>query len=49
MEYSSAVKNNDIMKIAGKWMELEGGILREVTQTQKDKHVFTYKWTVTVK
>ena len=34
-----AVKNNDIMKFAGKWMELEKKIiLNEVTQTQKDKH-----------
>jgi hypothetical protein len=33
MEYCSAVKNNDIMKSAGKWMELENIILSEVTQT----------------
>ena len=39
MEYYSAVKNNDIMKFAGKWMELEKKIiLSEVTKTQKDKH-----------
>ena len=39
MEYYSAVKNNDIMKLAGKWMELEKKIiLSEVTQTQKDMH-----------
>jgi hypothetical protein len=30
---------NDIMKFAGKWMELEKKIiLNEVTQTQKEKH-----------
>ena len=29
--------NNDIMKFAGKWMELEKIILSEVIQTQKDK------------
>ncbi|KAL6081085.1 hypothetical protein STEG23_005416, partial [Scotinomys teguina] len=39
MEYYSAEKNNNIMKFAGKWMELENLILSEVTQTQKDKHV----------
>ena len=33
-----AIKNNDIMKFLGKWMELEKIILSEVTQTQKDKH-----------
>ena len=39
MEYCSAVKNNDIWKFEGKWVELEEKIiLRKVTQTQKDKH-----------
>ena len=37
MKYYSAIKNNDIMKFAGKWMELEKIILSEVIQTQKDK------------
>jgi hypothetical protein len=36
--YDIAIKNNDIMKFSGKWMELENIILSEVTQTQKDKH-----------
>ena len=31
-------KNNDILKFAGKWMDLENIILNEVTQTQKDKY-----------
>ena len=31
-------KNNDILKFAGKWMELENIILSKVTQTQKDKY-----------
>ena len=51
MDYYSAIKNNDIMKFAGKWMELEKIILSEVTQTQKDKHgmyVLTYKWILAV-
>ena len=38
MEYYLAVKNNDIMKFAGKLMELEKIILSKVTWTQKDKH-----------
>ena len=37
MEYS-AVKNKDIMKFAGKWIEPENIILSEITQTQKDMH-----------
>ena len=28
-------KNNDILKVAGKWMDLENIILSEVTQNQK--------------
>ena len=33
------VKNNDILKYVGKWMELENkNILSEGTQTQKDKY-----------
>ncbi|KAL6053638.1 hypothetical protein STEG23_018871 [Scotinomys teguina] len=30
-------RKNNIMKFAGKWMELENIILSEITQTQKDK------------
>ena len=36
MEYYSAIKNEDIMNFAGKWIELENIILNEVTQTQKE-------------
>jgi hypothetical protein len=32
MQYYSAIKNNDFMEFAGKWMELEN-ILSEVAQT----------------
>jgi hypothetical protein len=38
MEYYSAIKNKDIMNLAGKWIELENIILSEVIQTQKDIH-----------
>jgi hypothetical protein len=34
MEYYTAIKNNDFMKFADKWMELKN-ILSEVTQSQK--------------
>jgi hypothetical protein len=36
MEYYSAIKNNDFVKFAGKWMELENIIPSEVTQSQKN-------------
>jgi hypothetical protein len=38
MEYYSAIKNNDFMKFAGKWMDLENIILNEVTWSQKTTH-----------
>ena len=38
MEYYMAEKNNDIVKFAGKWMDLENTILSEVTQVQKGKY-----------
>ena len=38
MEYYSAIKNEDIMSFAGKWMALENIIPSEVTQTQNDMH-----------
>jgi hypothetical protein len=37
VEYYSAIKNNQFMKFAGKWIELEN-ILSEVTPTQKNTH-----------
>jgi hypothetical protein len=36
IQYYSAVKNNEFMKILGKWMYLEEIILSEVNQSQKD-------------
>ena len=42
-EYYSTVKNNDIMKFEGKWIELEKNILNEVIQTQKDRVLLTHK------
>jgi len=41
IEYYSAMKNNDFMKFAGKWMELEN-ILSEVTQIQRTHMVCTH-------
>jgi len=37
MEYYSSIKNNDLMKFLGKWMELEN-VLSEVNQSQNNKH-----------
>ena len=38
MEYYSAIKNNELMKLLGKWMDLEDIILSGVTQSQKHTH-----------
>jgi hypothetical protein len=38
MECYSAIKNNDFMKLLGKWIKLENIILSEVTQTRKNTH-----------
>jgi hypothetical protein len=36
--YYSAIKNNVFLKFLGKWMDLQGIILSEVTQIQKNSH-----------
>jgi hypothetical protein len=38
MEFYLAMKKNEILSFAGKWMELENIILSEVTQAQKTKN-----------
>jgi hypothetical protein len=42
MEFYSAMKKNEILSFATKWMELENIILSEVSQAQKTKnHMFS--------
>jgi hypothetical protein len=38
MEFYSAMKKDEILSFAGKWMELENVILSEVSQAQKTKN-----------
>jgi hypothetical protein len=38
MEFYSAMKKNEILSFASKWMELENNILSEVRQAQKTKN-----------
>jgi hypothetical protein len=38
MEFYSAMKKNEVLSFASKWMELENIILSEVSQTQKTKN-----------
>jgi hypothetical protein len=37
MEFYSAIKKNEILLLARKWMELENDILSEVSQLQRAK------------
>ena len=38
MEYYSAMKKNKILPFATTWIDLEGIVLSEVSQTEKDKY-----------
>jgi hypothetical protein len=37
-QYYSAIKKNEFMKFLSKWMDLEGIILSEVSQSQRNSH-----------
>ena len=41
MEYYSATKKNEIVPFVATWMDLEGVILSEISQTEKDKYHMT--------
>ena len=38
LEYYSAIKKNEILPFATTWMELEGIMLSEISQSEKDKN-----------
>ena len=38
MKYYSAIKKNEILPFATTWMDLEGIMLSEISQTEKDKY-----------
>jgi hypothetical protein len=38
MEFYSAMKKNEILSFAGKWMKLDSIILSKVSQAQKTKN-----------
>jgi hypothetical protein len=51
MEFYSAMKKNEILSFASKWMELENIILSGVSQAQKAKklYVLPHMWTSDLK
>ncbi|KAF0878153.1 LORF2 protein, partial [Crocuta crocuta] len=45
MEYYMAMRKNEIWPCVATWMELEGVVLSEISQAEKDiPYVFTYRW-----
>ena len=38
VEYSSAIKKNEILPFATTWMDLEGIMLSAISQIEKDKY-----------
>jgi hypothetical protein len=40
MEFYSAMKKNEILSFAGKWMDLENIILSEVSHAEIKNHMF---------
>ena len=38
VEYYSAIKKNEILPFATTWMEVEGIMLSEISQSEKDKN-----------
>jgi hypothetical protein len=49
MEYYSIVKKNEIMLLAGKWMDLEVIILSEIRQAQRASVMFSLVWNLDTK
>ena len=42
MEHYSVVRKNEILPFAAMWMELEGLMLNEISQSEKDRyHMFS--------
>ena len=38
MEYYSAIRKNEILPFVATWMDLEGIMISEISQTEKDKY-----------
>jgi hypothetical protein len=42
MEYHLAIKENEIVLFAGKWIELKTIMLSEINWTEKDKYTMSF-------
>ena len=38
MEFYSTIKKNEILPFAATWMDSEGTVIMEISQTEKDKY-----------
>ena len=47
MEYNLSMRKNEILPFAATWMELEGIMLSEISQAEKDRyHMFSLMWSL---
>ena len=46
---TSVIKKNEIMPFVAMWLEIEGIILSEVSQKEKDKYNINYIWEICIK
>ena len=44
MEYYSVIERSEILLFSATWMDLEGIMLSEISQAEKDKYCITYMW-----
>ena len=41
VEYYAAIKKNEILPFMTTWLDLEGNVVSEISQTEKDKHTIS--------
>ena len=49
MEYYLAIKKNESLLVATMWMELEGIMLSEISQSERDKYMTSLMWNLRFK
>ena len=49
MVYYSTIKKNELLLLVKTWMDLEGIMLSEISQTKKLLYNFTYMWNLKTK
>ena len=49
MKYYSAINNNEILSFTTTWMDLDGIMLSEISQRERQiQYVFTYMWNLKI-